>query len=63
MQDTFRREVHAQKMNDLRHIAKEEYAEGETEDNKGFDADGYGFTVVSYLLVGNADIIEVSQGL
>ena len=32
LQDTFRKEVHAQKMKDLRHMAKEGYAEGETED-------------------------------
>lgn len=30
--ETFRKEVHAQEMRDLRHITKEGYTEGETED-------------------------------
>lgn len=30
--ETFRKEVHAQEMRDLRHVTKEGYTEGETED-------------------------------
>lgn len=36
--ETFRKEAHAQKMRDLRHISKEGYTEGETED-LAFDLD------------------------
>lgn len=32
MTETFRKETHAQEMRDLRHITKEGYTEGETED-------------------------------
>lgn len=32
MTETFRKEAHAQEMRDLRHITKEGYTEGETED-------------------------------
>lgn len=31
--------------------------------NEGFDADGGSFTVVGDLLVGNADVVKVFQGL
>ncbi len=37
LQDTFRKEAHAQRMRDLRHMTKEGYAEGDTE-NLVFEA-------------------------